>query len=185
MARHVKKRRYKPAVIIALSLCLALGAVGGTWAYLTSQTDPLTNVFEPAKVTCTIQEDFEDGIKSNVKVQNTGDVDAYIRAVVVATFVAQDGKVLSLSPIEGVDYTVQWANEGWQRTSDGLYWYHAKPVAPGAVTANLIETASAVAAPEGYSLNLQIIASAVQAAPAQAVQQAWGITPTDGLLIPN
>ena len=58
-------------------------------------------------------------------------------------------------------------------------------VAPEALTAPLIETAAAVSAPTGFHLNIRIFAAAIQSAPDAAVQDAWGITPTNGELIPN
>ena len=49
----------------------------------------------------------------------------------------------------------------------------------------LIDSAVAVSAPAGYRLNIQILATAIQSAPDDAVQEAWGITPVNGELIPN
>ena len=178
-----KQKMNRNIVLIAL-ICLVLiaGSVGGAYAYLKANTDVLSNEFVPAKVTCSVEEEFQDGIKSNVKVRNTGNADAYIRATVVATYVAEDGKILATAPVEGVDYVITWGTEGWVKGTDG-YWYHTKPVAPEAVTASLIESAEAVTAPEDYRLHLQILASGVQSAPDAAVQEAWGVTVTDGQLV--
>lgn len=184
MANYVKKRIIKTAAIIAACACLVLGTVGGVWAYLSAQTEPVTNNFVPARVSCSVEETFREGIKSDVKIRNTGNVDAYVRAVVVATFVSDDGKVLATAPQEGVDYTVTWASVGWLKGSDG-FWYYDYAIAPDAVTTNLIEKASAISVPDGYRLNLQIIATAVQSDPERAVTDAWGITPTGGKLIPQ
>lgn len=184
MAKHKISKKAKLVAIIAACLCLTFCAVGVVQAYLSSRTEPVTNTFVPAKVSCVVEETFQDGIKRNVKVRNTGNVDAYVRAVVVATFVSDDGKVLATAPKEGIDYTVTWGNAGWLKGSDG-YWYYDFALAPDAITTNLIESASAISVPNGYRLNLQIIASAVQSDPVRAVIDAWGITPTDGKLIPQ
>ncbi|MBR6675746.1 MAG: hypothetical protein IKL24_00245 [Clostridia bacterium] len=170
--------------VVALCVCLAAASVGVVYAYLMSETDTVSNDFEPAIVSCGVEEVFENGVKSDVKVRNTGNTAAYIRAVVVVTFVDDEGKVLAVSPVEGVDYNVTWASEGWKKGSDG-FWYHAAAIEPDAVTSNLIETAFAAQAPEGYSLNVQIIASAIQSEPATAVQEAWGIAPANGMLDPS
>ncbi len=184
MAFDFKKVNIKTTVIIAVCVVFAVCTVGGVWAYLTSKTNSVSNTFDPAKVTCSIEETFKDGTKSNVAVRNTGDVDAYIRAMVVATFQSNDGKVLATAPVEGVDYTVSWSNVGWNKGSDG-FWYHLSPVAPDKLTSNLIDTATVMSAPNGYSLNIQIIATAIQSNPENAVIEAWGITPTNGKIYPN
>lgn len=184
MERGFQKMNKKSIVLVALCLCLALGTVGSVWAYLASKTEKLSNRFVPAQVSCRVEETFQDGIKSDVMIQNTGNVDAYIRVVVVATFVDENGKVLAVSPEENVDYTVQWALSGWTLGSDG-FWYYADPVAPNAFTSSLIETATQITSPEHFTLNLQIVASAIQAEPTSAVQSAWNITPVNGKLIPS
>lgn len=185
MARRFKQQKMRiPAMILATVLFLICSTVGGVFAYLLSQPDSITNKFLPAKVTCSVEENFQNGIKSNVKIRNTGNVDAYIRVTVVATFRDQNGNVLATAPKEGTDYTVTWASSGWKQGSDG-YWYYAKQVSPNELTANLIETASLRSAPDGYSLNLQIVASAIQSDPASAVTEAWGITPINGEILPN
>lgn len=170
--------------VVVLCLCITLCAVGGVLAYLSDITDPLENTFVPTKVTCSVEETFENGLKSNVKVRNTGDVNAYIRATVIATYVSDDGKVHSKAPIEGVDYIINWSGKKWLLGSDG-FWYYSDAVAPSALTDNLIETAKEGVVFEGYSLNLQIIATAIQSDPDAAVQSAWGITPVNGTIKPN
>lgn len=180
-----KKLNKKAVAIVALCICLALCAVSGVWAYLISVTDPLENKFVPAKVTCEVEESFSGGVKSDVTVRNTGDVNAFIRATVVATYISSDDKVYSKAPIEGVDYVVNWSsNNKWKKGSDG-FWYYSDFLQPNAATVNLIETATELSAPEGYTLNLQIIATAIQSEPNTAVQNAWGITPVNGTINPD
>ena len=175
------KQNRKTMLIAALCLCMAVCAVGGVIAYLTTETDPISNEFVPAKVTCAVEESFEDGVKENVCVRNTGNVDAYLRAAVVVTFVSDDGKVFSTAPVEGVNYTVTWGDADWQKGTDG-YWYHQTAVSPDTLTAPLIKTAKVVSAPVGYRLHIQIVASAIQSAPDAAVKEAWGVTPDNGTL---
>ncbi|MBP3301352.1 MAG: hypothetical protein J6M34_07620 [Clostridia bacterium] len=179
-----KKQRIKITAVIGVFLCLAFCVAGGVFAYLISKTGTLTNRFIPAAVTCSVEENFENGIKSNVKVRNTGNVDAYVRVAVVATFQTEGGQILSTAPTEGVDYTVTWAANGWSKGADG-FWYYCSSVAPDQLTETLIETATVLSAPDGARLNLQIIASALQANPTSAVESAWGITPVNGELFPN
>ena len=183
MRRRTRKKKVNVAVIAVLFLCIIAGTVGGAYAYLTAKTDPISNEFVPAKVSCLVEEDFAEGVKSNVKVRNTGNIDAYIRAVVVATFVSEDGKVLATAPKESVDYFIQWGTDGWTQGQDG-YWYHTKPVKPEETTVLLIESAYELSVPDGYRLHLQILATGVQSDPAIAVQEAWGVSVNNGELLP-
>ena len=184
MRKKIKKLNKRVATVVALCLCIALCGVGGTVAYLISRTDPLENTFVPARVTCEVEESFSNGVKSDVKVRNTGDVNAYIRATVVATFVSDDNKVYSNPPVEGVHYSVSWSNDKWKKGTDG-FWYYTNAVAPNSATTNLIEEACEISAPDGYRLSIQIIATAIQSEPDAAVQNAWGITPVSGTINPN
>ena len=181
--KYARPRRNNGLIVAILCLCLAAGAIGGVVAYLTSITDPLANEFVPVKVSCDVEETFVGGVKSDVKVRNTGDVDAYIRACVIVNFVTEDGMILANAPQENADYTILWGASGWEKGADG-YWYHRSPVAPEEVTAPLIDQAVSATAQGDYKLQIQIIASAVQSNPDQAVQDAWGITPVNGELIP-
>lgn len=178
----------KPGKILAgiavLCLLVALCTTGGVYAYLVSVAPPLSNSFEPAVVTCDVEEVFTDGVKRDVRVRNTGNINAFIRAAVVVNFVSDDGKILATSPVPNTDYTVSWDASGWMQGADG-YWYHRKAVAPDGLTAPLIKEAKALSAPAGYRLQIQIVAAAVQAAPSDAVGQAWGATVSDGELIPG
>lgn len=184
MQIHLNKVHILLIALIALLSVVLVASIGGTVAYLNSRTAPQVNEFVPASVTCAVEEQFEDGMKQFVKVRNTGNIDAYIRATVVVTFVDENGKVSAVAPIEGTDYTVIWANGLWKQGSDG-YWYYASPVASGEVTGDLIEMAQPVSVPEGFRLNIQIVATAIQAQPDEAVQGAWGVTVADGKINPR
>lgn len=184
MISFLKKLNKKSIIIIVAVTVILTAAAGGVWAFLESRPDPITNEFTPAYVTCEVDETFENGIKKDVSVRNTGNVGAYIRAVVIVNFQNAEGEVLSSSPKEGIDYTVVWAESGWIKGADG-FWYYSSAVAPGKNTADLIESASAVTAPDGFSLNIRVIATAIQAEPTEAVDQAWNVTVSNGMIIPE
>lgn len=174
------------AAATVLALVLILGAaVGGTLAYLVTQTDSLTNTFEPSRVSCAIEETLNGTTKSSVKVQNTGNIDAYIRAKVVITWKDNDGNVYAAAPERGTDYTISYNESDW--TEIGGYWYYKSAVTPENSTNNLIGTCTPnSAAPAGYALSVEILAEAIQAEPAAAVQEAWGVTVgTNGALSAN
>lgn len=177
MEMSKKKPRHKKAdraVLLLVSLVLVLSAaIGGTLGYLTGQVS-VTNTMQVGKFTTKIDEDTENGVKSNVKVQNTGDYDAYIRAVAVVTWQNEKGEVYPATPVVNEDYTITYG-EDW--TQIGNYRYYNGVVVAGQSTDNLIDSCIPMSdsAPEGYNLNVEILASAIQAEPAQAVQDAWGM----------
>lgn len=174
----------KTMLIVALCSLIALCTVGGIWAYLVSRPDPITNTFEPAFVTCEVEEQFDGNTKSDVRIRNTGNVDAFVRAAVIVNFVSDDGKILATAPQEGVDFSIVWATSEWKKGTDG-FWYHSSAVSADSLTVPLIQSASVISAPDGYSLDIQIIATAIQSNPEKAVSEAWGITPENGKIRPN
>lgn len=167
----------KPVALVAL-LVLLCCTVAGTVAYLVTSTDPVTNTFTPAHVSTAVDETFENGVKSDVKIKNTGDIPAYIRAAVIINWADGDGNV-SATPVKTTDYTIKWTKEGW--VEHGGYYYYTAPVAVGALTGQLFtgcELAKGVTPPEGYSLQVTILADGIQSEPADAVIQAWGVDPS-------
>lgn len=181
------RRRYrskKPSALL-IALVAILGAlVGTTIAYLFTNTGSITNTFTPGNVTTTITEKLDKDVKNNVMVENTGNVEAYIRATVVVTWQDDDGNVYPTAPVEGTDYTVLWTNANEWVKKDG-YYYYTSAVAPNGSTSVLLTACKPVEgkAPEGYHLVVEVLASAIQSKPAEAVQAAWPVTVnTDGTL---
>lgn len=180
---HVEKRsRAKKPLAALVALVLILGAVvGGTLAYLAARTDAIVNTFNPAKVDITVDEKFNGKTKENVKITNTGDTDVYIRATYVVTWKDTDGNVYPEQPQPEVDYNISLNPEqGWFNYKG--YYYYTAPVAPLASTGVLIDLCTPVEgrAPEGYTLSVNVLASAIQSVPAEAVGQAWGVSIAPG-----
>ena len=168
----------KPVALVAI-LVLLCCAVAGTVAYLVTSTGPVTNTFTPASVTTEVVEEFNGTTKSNVRIKNTGNIDAYIRVAVVANWIDKDGNVYGgATPVAGKDYTLTpKTNSGWFQGSDG-YYYYTNPVAPEAVTTAMFEpiTQQQDCADTNYKLQVTILADGIQSVPADAVRQAWGVT---------
>ena len=166
----------RSGILLAAVIVLLAGAVGGTWAFLVAQSEPVQNDFTYAHVRCTIDEKFENGVKSDVKIQNTGDIPAYIRARIVVTWKDASGNV-SAVPVKDSDYTMTMGT-GWTKGTDG-YWYCNTAVAAGGETPVLITKCEKKGtAPKDYDLSVEILADAIQSEPAGAVTEAWGYTPT-------
>lgn len=188
--KHLKptpKKSGKPvALLVCLVLVLGLG-VGGVLAYLSTRTDPVKNTFTPSKVTTTVEEELEGNVKSNVKIKNTGDTEAWIRAAVIVTWQDEAGNVYGTAPKAGEDYEISYNLDSqtnpdgqWMLGSDGFY-YWMKPVKPvtdapdDCMTGVLITTCKPVAnkAPEGYSLTVEVLGSGIQSKPASVFNDKW------------
>ncbi len=188
-AEKTKISKRSIAIIICVAALLTV-AVGTTVAYLMDKTSPISNTFNPVSVDCEINETFDasTNTKTNVSVRNTGDVSAYIRATVVINWVSNNGSVYGGAPVEGTDYTLTLAESDWIKGADGSYYYPSA-IEAGKSTEMLISSVSPIAdkAPDGYTLSVEIHASAIQSEPAEAVSSAWGNVSvgTDGTLSYN
>ncbi len=177
--KHRKHRRFrKQFVLLVAAAALLLGAIGGSVAWLTTRTAEVRNSFTPGKVSCTVEETFNNGTKSDVKVRNTGNTDAFIRAAIVVNWADSNGNVYPAVPTQGTDYSISIGN-GW--TKQGDYYYYNSSVAENNSTGNLIDTCAptSTTCPGGdqYKLQVTILADAIQSSPATAAQEAWGYVP--------
>lgn len=167
----------RSGILLAAVIVLLAGAVGGTWAFLVAQSEPVQNNFTYAHVRCRIDETFDGTTKSNVQIQNTGDISAYIRARIVVTWKDASGNVSAVVPVKDTDYTITFNETDW--TQQGDYWYCNTAVDATKFTPVLItECKKTGTAPDGYDLSVEILADAIQSEPASAVTEAWGYTPT-------
>lgn len=182
-------------VALAALLVLVLGIVGTTLAWLTDKTKDLTNTFEYAKVSCQVLEDVNSNEtqKRNVRIQNTGNTEAYIRATYVVTYRDNTGSIL-YETLSNRTWNVDLSNiinkENWAQGEDG-YWYCKTPVAPGEETPVLFNdpiNGNGTILNDGGSNKhvityVEILATAIQSQPVNAVNEAWPnnpITTTSG-----
>lgn len=159
----------KTALILSLCLIFAL-AVGTTFALLKANTDPVTNTFTAAKSDIKIDEDVTGGQKKSIIVKNTGTAVSYVRVKLVMNWVDGDGNV-SAEPVNITpSITADWFEQ------DGIYYYKMPVAANDGVTTNLLQTPiTQGTAPEGYHLEVTVLAESIQAAPSKAVTDSWGV----------
>ena len=159
------------AVAVALLLTLA---IGGTVAWLSVKTEPVDNTFLPSEVSCKVTEEFNGvtGVKTDVNVTNTGDIDAFIRVKLVSYRTNEKGEHIG-GTAEIPNFTL---GTGW--TEYGGYYYYIYPVAPGqqpqyALAASMALTGAYTDA-DGGRQALDVMAEAIQSVPEAAVKAAWG-----------
>lgn len=172
-----EKPRLKKSIVLMVSLFLvSCVAVGGTLAYLSDRSYEVENTFIPSEVTTKVTEEFDGSVKRNVKIQNTGDIAAYIRAAVTVTWQDTQGNICGKVPVMGDDYRMIFneSSDGWVKSDDGFY-YWIKPVEADAFTGVLITECQPVTgrAPAGYSLVVEIIGSGIQSVPTTVVLDSW------------
>lgn len=165
----------KAALILSLCLIFAL-AVGTTFALLKANTAPVENTFTAAKSGTDIVEKLDGSQKTSIAVKNTGTAVSYVRVKLVMNWVDDNGNV-SAEPVNITpSITADWFEQ------DGIYYYKM-PVAAKDFTTNLLKTPiTQDAAPEGYHLEVTVLAESIQAAPSTAVEGAWAVTVVNGAL---
>ena len=159
----MKNQRKKISIGLASLVLILVCAVGGTLAWMAAASSSVTNTFTPAKVTTEVVETLGDNVKSDVKIKNTGDVDAFIRAAVVINLVDENGNV-SVANSDHYQMTpTELPKNDWFKGTDGYYYYPNK-VAAGDQTTNLFDSCTPTEQiPDGWHLQVTILAEGIQA----------------------
>ncbi len=178
----------RPAVVIVAVLVICI-ITASTVAYLQHQSK-INNSFTIGKISVEVTETFENDIKSNVSIKNTGNSDAYIRAKILIYFIDKDGNMTGEVPVEGTDYLMSLGNgvsTNWIKASD-CYYFKSK-VGPGKSTDVLIKTCEQIKTSPAYKdgnrrLVVDIVGEAVQQ-DSEAIKDAWGkdVIVDNGMLI--
>lgn len=170
-------RLHKRAILLGLAALLVVAvSIGGTLAWLTSAPSGLINRFEPGEVPNKVVEEFQDGgsVKENVRIQNIGNVPAYIRVALVPVWRDGDnGTGLAAEGTYGIVFGDNLGDGPTQWKEIGDYYYYNSQVQPGGetdadnLTAALIDTCAPVAglsdAYDGKVFELNVIAQSIQA----------------------
>ena len=181
--KHRKLR--KPVKLLLSFLLIFTVSVGGTLAYLSTQTGPVVNTFMPSHVDCVVEEEFDGTVKKNVNVTNTSDIDAYIRVKLI-TYRVNEAEEHIGGTSEVPEFTL---GTNWVKHTDG-YYYYTLPVSAGEKPANDliggegITLSSSYNDADGGKQVIEVMAEAIQANPADAVGQAWGVTITSNSVTP-
>ena len=168
-------RVYRTAVLLIAVLLLITTAVGSTAAFLVTKTGPVVEDFAYAQVSCQVTRS-----DSALAVQNTGTAQAYIRASYAVNWRDGEGIIAAAAP-EGYSCDLEENPQGaWVKGGDG-YFYYPAPVDPGGEAPSLLTCS--VSCPEAeYTLSVEVVAEAIQSTPAEAAEEAWGVTVSNGVL---
>ena len=181
------KRKTLIRIVIVLSVVLVL-LCGTAVALMFRQTSLVTNEFETAMVDCRVHEQTNTGsemasAKSSIRVENTGNIPAYIRVRFVSYWVDSEGHIVgkaSEMPVISYDETT-WFEQ------DGIY-YCRTPIAVGGYTPELLQSGKTIVlradAETGYRQVLEVFADAIQSEPNEAVTQSWNVEISGGNIVP-
>ena len=183
-------KRIKHLLIAAAALCIA-AAVGLTLAFMFKKAEK-TNRFIPAEVSCTVREKTDGsevtGIaavgseKSDIRVENTGNVKEFIRLRLVSYYVDSNGDIAGTAASQYPNLTLK---NGWIAGANRTY-YFPYSVEPGEATEILCEpfTLGQTQLENGTMVYqvMEVIAEAVQAEPISAVQETWSVTVTNNTI---
>lgn len=170
--RHSKPYRRSSGLkpLLILLLVLIVGVTGTVFAYMFKRTEFKENSLIPAKVSCALNEAFDadTGVKSNITVKNTGNIDAYIRVRLV-TYWVKDGEIAA-KPSKTLSVT---PNTNWVPGTNNTYYYKL-PVEPDGVV-DLIDTPITLIEEDGYKQVVDVFAEAIQSLPTDAVTDSWNV----------
>lgn len=169
-------RVYRTAVLLIAVLLLIGTAVGSTAAFLVTKTGPVVENFAYAQVSCQVTRSG-----NTLAVQNTGTAQVYIRASYAVNWQLDGDENIAAAVPEGYSYDLDENQGAWVDGGDG-YFYYPDPVDPGGETPSLLTCS--VSRPENpeYTLSVEVVAEAIQSNPAEAAEEAWGVTVSGGVL---
>lgn len=175
----VKRRRLKKSVkrslIVICGLILISSTISITVAFLTKKNN-INNEFILGTVSTSIEETFENNIKENVSIKNTGNVKSFIRASIIITYKDTNNVILLEQPEKDTDYSIDISSSSnWLYNElDGFYYYKL-PVEPGNNTDILINECKNIKEYDDKILNVDIVTQSIQAEPIKAVTESWNI----------
>ena len=189
----------RSAVLLVLAFLLIVSIpVGVTLAIMHNRTEAVVNTFVPGVVDCEVTETFTQGVKTSVKVTNTGNTDAYLRIRVLSYWQDSKGNIVARpAELPSITYygnpgTYDATKGDWIYDSNNATYYCVVPVAPGAATPELLKssitmpdpvevpgTQNGITVKYTYYPVIEFVAEAVQAEPDRAVEQSWNLNISD------
>lgn len=173
------KKKLTSLIIIAVLVITA--CIGGVFAYMFRDTGNKDYDFHKATVQCELKETTDNPLtqKKSITVESLSNVDTYVRVRLVTYWVQYDGEGNAQvvgRPSGAIEFT--YDSENWLKGENNTYYYK-KPLAPNETTADLIANGNVITLAiedEIYYQVIDVFAEAIQAEPASAANEAWGVT---------
>ncbi|WP_314060196.1 hypothetical protein [uncultured Vagococcus sp.] len=175
----MKKQSKSRVLLVVILIVAGLMLVNKTQAWLLAKTEERANQFTVGKVAHEIEEEFDQTQKTNVKVTNTGNTDAFIRVKLVPQWLDETA-TKSLGLATANTYEIVFNEVDW--IESGGFWYCRQSVAAGAQTPILVKStkpkAQLAEEYKGKVFTLEVVAQSVQSSPIEAVTELWGFDPS-------
>ena len=185
MVKKLKLRLILLGIMVSLTIPTA-------YAYMYMKSSKLDNQFEIAVANAKVVEVMDRDKKTSITIQNTGNIDSYLRLIIYTYWEDSKGNVVGRqnttivnngNPVLNFDYD----NEQW--IQDGNIFYCKTPVKVGESTPEFFKsgssiklqnieeyvTSNGVTVKYDYYQVVEIIAEAIQANPTTAVTESWKV----------
>lgn len=145
-------------------------------AYMVSTSQKTYVLYKPeSKIS--VVETLSD--KKIVAIKNESNFSVYVRALFVAVYRSVSNPQMIIPAEKDVNYVLDasW-NIKW--ILNGKYYYYNDPLSPGASTSNLLYNVvlkSGKTVPEGYQLEVSVLADSIQAEPTIGIIESWEFVP--------
>lgn len=127
----MKKFNKKYFVLLASVALLLTISVGSTVAYLVDKADEVVNTFTPTRLETNVKETFDGTTKSSIKIQNNGNIDAYVRVAIYGNWViTEDDEDKIIAPWT---WTGNYNTTDWTKIGEYYYYKHRLPPSPDGV----------------------------------------------------
>ena len=167
------KKQTSNALIVIGAIALLVAVCGTVLAYMFRTTEAKDNQFTPAEVSCEVHETTDDAVteKTSVRIENTSNIDVYLRVRFVSYWVDDSSNIISKPSAMPKIQTA----DGWIAGKDNTYYYEA-PVSPGDFTGELLSSKIDLLEEDGYRQVIEIFAEAIQSKPTSSVIESWNVT---------
>ena len=177
-----KAKKLRVISVILVVSALLIAASFAVYSNYFKHTE-VKNTLDTAYVMCEVIEDFNPttGVKSSIKIKNTGNIYEYLRMRLVSYWVNADNQIVGKPSVMP---TIEYDDNYWIKDPDNDTYYYKLPVssvAPDNLTAEFLKEGKTIELATGHydptdedvRQVVVIIPEAVQAAPASAVMDMW------------
>lgn len=169
--------RKKIIFIITTLLALNTFAFASTVLTYMTSTSQKNNVLYKPEPKISVVETLSD--KKIATIKNESNFSLYVRASFVAVYRSVSNPQMIIPAEKDFNYVLD-SNWSVKWILNGDYYYYRDPLSPGASTSNLLYNVvlkSGKTVPEGYQLEVSVLADSIQVEPTSGVIESWGGVP--------